>query len=179
MKVRDRVLVLTDLFMGALWADEEFSEDEQRAVRRLLGTLLAVPPEQLPDVVEERIRAFDPLKFDLEGAARDFEDDPPMAKRRLLELVGMMVNADGKIEVDEDEYLRRLASALGVEYGAFSEILLSHEPDELRQTFEALRNPPPPMVTEAGRSSRPPPPPIVDPSTPPAIPHARRGEGES
>ena len=57
-------------------------------------------------------------------------------------------------------------------------ILLSLEPSDLRQTFEALRNPPPPMVSEAGRSSRPPPPPIVDPSTPPQVPHARRNDGE-
>src|SRR5688500_16684811 len=186
MKVRDRVLVLCDLFLGALWADEEFSEDEQRAVRRLLGELLLVPPDQLPPPVEERIRNFDPLKFDLESAAKDFEADPPMAKRRLLELVGKMVDADGVIDMEEDEYLRRLAAALGMEYSEYSDLVLDFEMEELRQTFEALRNPPPPMVNEEGRSSRPPPPPIVDATQPPVLdalkaprtPGARRGNGK-
>ena len=39
MKVRDRIFVITDLFMGACWADDEFSEDEQKTVRRLLADL--------------------------------------------------------------------------------------------------------------------------------------------
>jgi uncharacterized tellurite resistance protein B-like protein len=116
MKVRDRILVLTDLFLGALWADDEFTDDEQHAVRRLLADLLVVKPENLPEAVEERIRTFDPLKFDLEAAAQDFAADPPMAKRRLLELVGKMVDADGVVDMQEDEYLRRLADALGMEY---------------------------------------------------------------
>lgn len=161
--------MLTDLFLGALWADEEFSEDEQRAVRRLLGDLLLVPPDQLPPPVEERIRNFDPLKFDLEAAAKDFDADPPMAKRRLLELVGKMVDADGVIDMEEDQYLRRLAAALGMEYQEYSDLILTFEIEELRQTFEALRNPPPPMVNDEGRSSRPPPPPIVDPIEPPNL----------
>lgn len=168
MKVRDRILVLTDLFMGAVWADDEFSEDEQRAVRRLIAELLAVEPNALPPSVEERIRQFDPLKFDLEATAREFAHDPPMAKRRLLELVGRMVDADGVLDLQEDEYLRRLAAHLGLAYSEFSDLVLDHEIDELRATFEALRVPPPPMVNEEGKSERPPPPPLVPPAPAPA-----------
>jgi uncharacterized tellurite resistance protein B-like protein len=170
MKVRDRILVLTDLFLGALWADDEFSEDEQKAVRRLLADLLITTPETLPDAVEERIRTFDPLKFDLESAARDFAADPPMAKRRLLELVGRMVDADGVVDMQEDEYLRQLAGYLGMEYSEYSDLVLDYELEELRGAFEALRSPPPPLVND-GKSSRPPPPPLVDsrPAPPPRV----------
>jgi uncharacterized tellurite resistance protein B-like protein len=162
MKVRDRILVLTDLFLGALWADDEFSEDEQQAVRKLLGDLLILPPNELPEPVESRIREFDPLKFDIDAAASDFAADPPMAKRRLLELVGKMVDADGVVDMQEDEYLRRLASALGMEYAEYSDLVLDYEIEELRGAFEALRTPPPPMVSDDGKSERPPPPPLVD-----------------
>ena len=162
MKVRDRILVLTDLFLGALWADDEFTEDEQKAVRDLLAGLLDVSSEALPEQVEERIHDFDPLSFDLETSASDFVADPPMAKRRLLELVGRMVDADGVLEMQEDEYLRRLAHALGLEYSDYSNLTLDHEIDELRGAFEALRAPPPPMVNDEGLSERPPPPPIVE-----------------
>lgn len=157
MKVRDRILVLTDLFLGAVWADDEFSEDEQRAVRTLLADLLLVQPDALPDAVEERLRTFDPLKFDVDAAAQDFATDPPMAKRRLLELVGKMVDADGVLDMKEDEYLRRLASALGMEYGEYSDLVLDYDVEELRTAFAALRVPPPPLAFEP-RSSRPPPP---------------------
>ena len=162
MKVRDRILVLTDLFMGALWADDEFSEDEQKAVRQLLADLLLVTPDSLPDTVEERIRGFEPLTFDLEAAASDFDADPPMAKRRLLELVGKMVDADGVVDMAEDQYLRRLAELLGMEYGDYEDLVLDFDVEELRSNFEALRVPPPPLVNSDGRASRPPPPPIVD-----------------
>ena len=162
MKVRDRILVITDLFLGALWADDEFTEDEQRAVRALLADLLVVEHGALPANVEERIREFDPLAFDLEASASDFDQDPPMAKRRLLELVGRMVDADGVVDMKEDEYLRRLAKALGMEYSEYSDLVLDYEVSELRETFERLRVPPPPMVAPDGQSSRPPPPPLVD-----------------
>ncbi|MGE0790956.1 MAG: TerB family tellurite resistance protein [Sandaracinaceae bacterium] len=160
MKVRDRILVITDLFLGALWADDEFTEDEQTAVRALLADLLLVTPTTLPEPVESRIRDFEPLSFDLEAAARDFEADPPMAKRRLLELVGKMVDADGVLDMAEDEYLRRLARCLGMEYADYSDLVLDVDITELRATFEELRSPPPPLVSET-RTSRPPPPPIV------------------
>ncbi len=160
MKVRDRILVLTDLFLGALWADDEFNEDEQHAVRALLADLLIVTPETLPEEVEGRITGFDPLTFDLEAAAAEFDADPPMAKRRLLELVGKMVDADGVVDMAEDEYLRRLAGLLDMEYADYSDLVLDYDVEELRETFESLRVPPPPMVTP-GRTSRPPPPPLV------------------
>lgn len=162
MKVRDRILILTDLFMGALWADDEFSEDEQKAVRELLADLLLVTPQTLPAQVEDRIVNFDPLAFDLDAAAGDFAADPPMAKRRLLELVGRMVDADGVVDMKEDEYLRRLAALLGMNYDEYSDLVLDYEIDELRDSFEQLRSPPPPLV---GAGAKAPPPPMVDESS--------------
>lgn len=178
MKVRDRIGVLSDLFLGALWADDEFSEDEQKAVRNLLADLLLVTPQTLPEAIETRIVEFDPLKFDLEVAAADFAQDPPMAKRRLLELVGRMVDADGVVDMAEDEYLRRLAGCLGMEYSEYSDLVLDYDVEELRETFEALRTPPPPMVDPTTRSSsRPPPPAMVDVSAP-VVPEAAFGDSD-
>jgi len=160
MKVRDRILVLTDLFMGALWADDEFSEDEQKAVRVLLADLLLVTPDTLPASVEDRIVSFEPLAFDLESAAGDFAADPPMAKRRLLELVGRMVDADGVVDMKEDEYLRKLASLLGMDYEEYGDLVLDYEIDELRESFEQLRAPPPPLVGDKPAAA--PEPPMVE-----------------
>lgn len=162
MKVRDRILVLTDLFMGALWADDEFTEDEQKAVRALLADLLLVTPQTLPEPVENRIVSFEPLAFDLESAAADFAADPPMAKRRLLELVGRMVDADGVVDMKEDEYLRKLAGLLGMDYEEYGDLVLDYEIDELRESFEQLRAPPPPLVGEKSAPPAAPEPPLVE-----------------
>ncbi|MCA9606000.1 MAG: GDP-mannose 4,6-dehydratase, partial [Myxococcales bacterium] len=77
------------------------------------------------------------------------------------QLVGRMVDADGVVDMKEDEYLRRLAGLLGMEYQEYSDLVLDYEIDELRDSFEQLRSPPPPMV-QAGEKSKPPPPPMVD-----------------
>lgn len=163
--------MLTDLFLGAVWADDEFSEGEQRAVRTLLAELLAVKTDELPEAVEERIRGFDPLKFDLDAAAQAFASDPPMAKRRLLELVGKMVHADGVVDMQEDEYLRRFADALGMAPAEYQDLVLDYDVEELRGAFEALRAAPPPMVGNAGTRTSRPPPPIVgsEPAPPPPM----------
>ena len=180
--VRDRIAVLTDLFLGAVWADDEFSEDEQVAVRALLGELLEVDPSALPDPVEARLRDFEPLSFDLASAAAEFANDPPMAKRRLLALVGRMVDADGVVEVQEEQYLRELAGHLGLEHEDYSNLSLAYSIEELRETFTRLRTPPPPMVDPDSRSSRPPPPPppmvVETPRVPPNALPPRDGEND-
>ena len=80
-----------------------------------------------------------------------------------------MVDADGVVEMAEDEYLRVLASQLGLEYSECSDLVLDLDVDELRASFEQLRSPPPPMVDPNTRSSRPPPPPMVE-MEPPRVP---------
>lgn len=165
------MLVITDLFLGAVWADDEFSEDEHLAVRGLIGELLDLPDgEALPESVTARIQDFEPLTFDLATVAAEFAEDPPMAKRRLLALVGRMVDADGVVEAQEEKYLQDLAAALGLEVADWSDLSLAYSIEELRETFTQLRRPPPPMVDPSTRESRPPPPPmVVDPPAPPPV----------
>jgi len=158
--IGDRTLTLTDLMLGAVYADDDFTVDEQRAVRKLLGDLMGVAADALPANVEDRIRQFDPLRFDPAAAANEFKDDPVAGKRRLLELVGRLVTADGVVDMREDEYLRRLAAMLGLEYGDYRDLALDCDVSELREHFEKLRAAPPPRVGDR-RSSRPPPPPLV------------------
>ena len=137
MKVRDRIGTLTDLFLGALYADRRCVDTEKRAVRRLLQDLIVRP--ELPPEVEERIESFDYARFDLQAAASDFARDPPMNRRRLLELVAQLCLADGEYDFEEDEYLRRLARALGMAPAEYEDLVLDYEIDEMRHSFEQLR----------------------------------------
>lgn len=137
MKVRDRIGTITQLFLGALYADKRCAEAEKRAVRRLVGDLILRP--ELPPDLEQLIDGFDPGRFDLEAVARDFASDPPMNRRRLLELVAQLCTADGEIDLDEDDYLHRLARALGMAPSEYEDLVLDYETQDLRKSFEMLR----------------------------------------
>jgi len=138
-KVEDRILVITDLLLGAAYADSRLEGTEEEAVRRLVGELLEGRP--VPATVEERIKTFPAGTFDLRKTAEDFASDPPIAKRRLLELVGAVHGADEVLDFAEDEYLRGLAKALGMKDSEYADLTLDVEIDELRDAFEELRKP--------------------------------------
>ena len=160
--LRDRIYVITDLLMGAVWADEKLLAEEEVAVRELLGELLEVGDAGLPDNIDRHIADFVPDRFSMEIAAREFDADPAASKRKLLELVAVVIHADGVLDASEDAYLRALGSALGLAPEDYRDLVLDHDVSELRAALERLRAAPPPMVTPVGRSSRPPPPPMVD-----------------
>lgn len=138
MKVRDRILVITDLMLGALYADATMTGEEDRAVRELLAKLLLCTPDTLPDEVDARIRSFSLLSFDIELAAKDFLRDPPMKKKRLLELLAALTDKDGT-DLREDEYLHDLAQCLGMKPEEYADVVLSYEIESLRESFDFIR----------------------------------------
>jgi hypothetical protein len=164
MKVRDRIFVITDLMLGALYADATMTGEEDRAVRELLAKLLLCTPETLPPEVDARIRAFSLLEFDIERCARDFLADPPMKKRRLLELMARLTDRDGT-DLREDEYLRDLAGCLEMRLEEYADLVLDYDVERLRESFDEIRIshiselPPPAEDLPRWRrsSSRPPP----------------------
>lgn len=137
MKVRDRVNVLADLFLGAVFADGTGAVEEKDAVRKLLRELLVM--KELPKEIEARIAEFDPKSFDLEAVAADFATDPPMNKRRLLELVARLALADGVLDLDEDAYVRKLGACLELAPSEFADLVLDYEIEDLRQSFAEIR----------------------------------------
>ncbi|MDB4972633.1 MAG: hypothetical protein JWN48_974 [Myxococcaceae bacterium] len=137
MKVRDRIGPIAELFLGAVYADNRFEDEEKRAVTRMLCDLIVKP--ELPPELLRRIEEFDPDKFDLLAAASDFTSDPPMNRRRLLELVAQLCVSDGELDLSEDDYLHRLANALGMEPSEYEDIVLDYEIHEMRRSFELIR----------------------------------------
>jgi uncharacterized tellurite resistance protein B-like protein len=125
VKVRDRIGTITDLLLGAVYADCRFEPAERRALRDLLCDLLVAV--DLPVEIERRIASFAPAEFDLVSAARDFRRDPPMRPRRLLQLISELCAAKGEFDFDEDEYLHRLARALELEPAEYEDIVLDYE----------------------------------------------------
>jgi hypothetical protein len=151
MKVRDRIRVITDILLGAAHSDAAITDEESRAVREVLGELLLCAPDALPIDVDMRIQRWEPASFDLERAARDFLEDPPMRPRRLLELVATMTDRDGT-DLREDEYLRRLAHCLGMPPAEYADLVL--EWDEVTVVAPAKPRAQPPPIPEAARKKR-------------------------
>lgn len=148
MKVRERILVITDLLVAAVYCDGTMLGEEDEAARNLIADLLLISPEELPPEVDERIRNFKLIDFDLETAAKAFLEDPPMRKRRLLELVAKMVDADGVHDFLEDQFMRDLARHLGMEKEEYADLVVAIEEaesddDRLRESYEMLASPPP------------------------------------
>ncbi len=140
--VSSRITVIADLLLGAAFADKTMEGREEATVRKLLGELLG--NAELPADVDTRIKKFDAKAFNLAAAAKDFAQDPPIQKRKLLELVAAIRDADDEIDLDEDEYLRTLGLAIGLKAAEFADLTLDIEIEDLKQNLKSLRSIPPP-----------------------------------
>jgi len=139
--MNDRILEICDLLMGAAHADKVFLESEEKAVRSLLAGLLGA--DELPAEVDARIKAFDPAAFVLEHTANKFVADRPGDRRKLLELVAAVHDADEEIDFAEDEYLGAVATALGLPDAEVVDLKVGYEIEELRDHLRDVRSPPP------------------------------------
>jgi uncharacterized tellurite resistance protein B-like protein len=140
--VKDRILVITDLLLGAVYADDKLKGAEEEAVRKLLGELLG---GDVPSEVDQRIKTFPAHTFDMKATAQDFAKDPPINKRKLLELVCAVRDADEEIDLAEDDYVRALGAALGMKKEEYADLTLEYEVTDLRTSLNALRAMPPPI----------------------------------
>jgi uncharacterized tellurite resistance protein B-like protein len=138
MAISDRILPLCELLLGAAYADEELREQEKEEVRSLIKDLSG----SVPDEVEDRIKTFDPKKFDLAKAVEPFALDDEDDRKKLLVLVSAINEADEEIDLREDEYLRALAKALDLPAKALEGLVVDVEAEELKETFERARRPP-------------------------------------
>ncbi|MFO0604685.1 MAG: TerB family tellurite resistance protein [Polyangiales bacterium] len=135
----DRIAHVADILLGAAYADGAKAGSEDARLRKLLGELLKT--DTLPDALDARIRAFDPKGFDLAKAAAVFAGDPSDRKRKLLELVAAVGDADEVLDTQEDDYLVRVAKAIGAPKESYADLVL--EVEELRDALQTVRQPPP------------------------------------
>lgn len=134
--VAHRIGVLVELFMGAVFADGKCDSRERDYVRALVADLLCKP--SLPPEVEILIDRFDPERFDLKRAVADFSSDPPMNKRRVMELVAYVTLSDGPQTLQEDGYLLQLGHALGMRPEEFRHLTSDPDMAAMRESFTDL-----------------------------------------
>jgi tellurite resistance protein len=144
-EMADRIDVITDLLMGAAYADGSLEGREEATVRRLLVELLDGAP--LSAEADARVKGFDAKGFDLAAAAAHFVGDSPERKRKLLELVVAVRDADDVFDNDEDDYMTALAQALGMKREEYADLAL--EIEELRNSLNDVRRSIPPVLLTA------------------------------
>jgi uncharacterized tellurite resistance protein B-like protein len=148
MSITDRILPLCELLLGAAYADKELKEQEKDKVRDLLEELGG----ELSTEVELAIVNFDPAKFELKKSAAAFKSDTEDDKKKILQLVGTVNEADDELDIAEDEYLRALAESLGLPKTALKGMTVEIESEELKETFERVRKSPPPPPKAKAKS---------------------------
>ncbi len=143
----DRIASITNLLLGAAYADNEFHEREKAAIGKLIGEL--VDGDELPDEVNEQIEKFNAEAFDLKESAGKFSEDSLEDKLKLLELIGAVHEADDEFDFAEDDYIREVGLALEIETSDLEKMTLDYEIEELKSDFEKLRATPPPVPGKA------------------------------
>ena len=132
----ERAHIITDLLLGAAHADGRMDGRESEKVKELVRTL-TTDPDVLASC-EKRIKDFVPAKFDVQEAAKGFLGESEDQRYQLLELVAQIHAADEELDLEEDDYLRSLGTALGLPDNAFEDLVLDYSVEEKQEMFEDL-----------------------------------------
>jgi len=136
-----RLGVVTDLLLGAAHADTRLAGQEAATVRELLRQLTT--DSNLLAAAEARFSTFSKAKLDVKAVTAQFNADPLVTKRQLLELIARVTMADDELDLDEDAYLQSVAAGLGMAAEEYSDLTLDYESEELKSQFAAVVAPPP------------------------------------
>ena len=146
--MQDRIFPLSELLLGAAYADKELKDEEKVEVRRLLQELAGdVSPE-----VDAAIASFEPAKFDVKSSASAFKSDSEDDRKKVLYLVAAVNEADEELDMAEDEYLRAVAAALDLPSSALEGLTVEVETEELKEALAVVRKGPPPPPPAKGKS---------------------------
>jgi hypothetical protein len=149
----DRHALVADLLMGAAHADQHLDGRELAKVKELLCK--ATGSVTLPSELEERLDAFEPDRLDVEGTVERLAFESDDDKRHLLELISVVHDSDEVWDLDEDAYLRSVASALGLGHDDYADLTVAEL--EIEDIGAALL---PPPLPEHDPEDGPKPPPL-------------------
>jgi uncharacterized tellurite resistance protein B-like protein len=126
--MKEHIETITDLLLGAAYADKRLEGNEIETIRGLLCKLLGV--ESLPASQADQIANFRPAKFDAENAGaslRDLGDD----RRKVLEMIAAVHDADDEFDFDEDRYLQSVGRGLGLKPEQYADLTAQMQVDDL------------------------------------------------
>jgi uncharacterized tellurite resistance protein B-like protein len=127
--MKHHILTITDLLLGAAYADKRLEGQEKDKIRSLLSKLLG--GKTIPAEVEARFRDFSPAAFDVDAAGKSVSH-LGKDRRKILEMIAAVSESDQEIDLAEDRYLRRAAVAMGMAEKEFRDLIVDfQEVDDL------------------------------------------------
>jgi len=106
-----QMVAIAELMLGAAHADGTISWPERSAIANVLMSFLG--HRELPDAVTSHMQSFDPKSFDVEAACAALSTSTREDRAELLGLVARVTDADALLQAGEENYLRRVAKAIG------------------------------------------------------------------
>ncbi len=132
--MKEHVESITNLLLGAAYADKRLEGEEVAAIERLLCKL--VGSEELPEAQRAQMNAFSPAAFDVSATASGLAELEDEDKRKVLEMVCAVHDADDELDFAEDAYLRKVAVGMGLPEDSIGEMALDvSEVDEMDGIF--------------------------------------------
>jgi uncharacterized tellurite resistance protein B-like protein len=129
--MKAHIETITDLLLGAAYADKRLEGEELDAITSMLCKLLGA--DKLPKAQSDRITQFNPAKFDVKAAAGRLRFESPENKRKVLELIASLNESDEELDMAEDAYLRKVAVGMGLSEKDISDLTIEVlEEDELQ-----------------------------------------------
>lgn len=126
----DHIDTFADLLLGAAYADKRLEGREVATIRALLERVVDQSP--LPAELEARMKSFNPAKHDARGAAATLWFLSNEDKRTVVDLIAKVTEADGELDLAEDDYLRKVALGLGMSDEEIAKVTIQIiEDDEL------------------------------------------------
>ena len=107
--------VVAALLVEAAMADGDIDEIEHAHIRHMLETQLDLSADDAEAMLNEAVASHDE-RIEIHSLTRHIRDDTDAADRLvILEMVWMVVLADGNLDVHESQLMRRLAGLLFVD----------------------------------------------------------------
>jgi putative colanic acid biosynthesis UDP-glucose lipid carrier transferase len=105
---------VADVLLHAAHSDRPASHEEHTAIRVLLCKRLGT--EELPERLEQRIQSFDPgRRHDFAALVDEVVRDDAVSRRSMVELTRAVCDADGQLDLSEDEFMLALSISLGLD----------------------------------------------------------------
>jgi uncharacterized tellurite resistance protein B-like protein len=125
--MKQHIETITQLLLGAAYADKRLEGAEVARIEAILRTVLGGDP---PAELTASLRSFSPAAFNVHAVAATLTGLEANDKRRLLELIASVNDADDELDLAEDAYLRHVALGMGVAESEIADLTIEVLDDE-------------------------------------------------
>lgn len=118
----EQLLCLASILLGAAYADGSYDGAEAEEIGDILHEL--IDEDSFPGLLADHIDTFDREAFELESVVDALALEDADERQAVLALVHRVTEADDIHDLEESDYIERLADLLGVEDEYYDEYLI-------------------------------------------------------